>query len=102
MIYFQSWAGGTSSSQSGIKLKFLPLQIWILTTIVFIGKHVFKKYRLSLTVSLKERRKLLLFFRSTFLEISRPGGGRGNPLQYSSLERGAWQATVHRVTKSWT
>ena len=35
-----------------------------------------------------------------------PGGGRGNPLQYSCLEnpmdRGAWQATVHRVAKSWT
>ena len=30
-----------------------------------------------------------------------PGGGHGNPLQYSSLEnpmdRGAWQATVHRA-----
>ena len=35
-----------------------------------------------------------------------PGGGHGNPLQYSCLEnpvdRGAWQATAHRVTKSWT
>ena len=35
-----------------------------------------------------------------------PGGGNGNPLQYSCLEspmdRGAWQATVQRVTKSWT
>ena len=33
------------------------------------------------------------------------GGGNGNPLQYSCLEnmdRGAWQATVHGVTKSWT
>ena len=33
-----------------------------------------------------------------------PGGGFGNPLQYSLLEnhmeRGAWQATVHRVTES--
>ena len=33
-------------------------------------------------------------------------GGNGNPLQYSCLEnpmgRGAWQATVHGVTKSWT
>ena len=33
-----------------------------------------------------------------------PGGGRDNPHQYSCLEnpmdRGAWQATVHRVTKS--
>ena len=32
------------------------------------------------------------------------GGGHGNPLQYSCLEnpmdRGAWQATVHRVSKS--
>ena len=33
-----------------------------------------------------------------------PGGGNGNPLQYSCLEnsmgRGAWQASVHRVAKS--
>ena len=35
-----------------------------------------------------------------------PGEGNGNPLQYSCLEnptdRGAWQATVHGVAKSWT
>ena len=35
-----------------------------------------------------------------------PGGGHGNPLQYSCLEnpmdRGAWWATVHGVSKSWT
>ena len=41
-----------------------------------------------------------------------PGSGRspeevnGNPLQHSCLEnsmdRGAWKATVHRVTKNWT
>ena len=34
-----------------------------------------------------------------------PGGGHGNPLEYPFLEnpmdRGAWQATVHRVPKSW-
>ena len=33
-----------------------------------------------------------------------PGGGHGNPLQYSCLEnpmdRGSWQATVHGVTNS--
>ena len=33
-----------------------------------------------------------------------PGGGHGNPVQYSCLEnpmdRGAWQATVHRVVES--
>ena len=32
-----------------------------------------------------------------------PGGGSGNPLQYPCLEnpmnRGAWGATVHRVTE---
>ena len=36
-----------------------------------------------------------------------PGGGHGNPLQYSCLEnnpkdRGAWQATVYGVAKSLT
>ena len=35
-----------------------------------------------------------------------PGGGHGNPFQCSCLEnpmdRGAWWATVHRVTKSQT
>ena len=35
-----------------------------------------------------------------------PGGGHGNPLQYSYLEnpmdRGAWWSTVPGVVKSWT
>ena len=35
-----------------------------------------------------------------------PREGHGNPLQYSCLEnsmdRGAWQATVHGLAKSWT
>ena len=35
-----------------------------------------------------------------------PGGGHGNPLQYSCLENpkdnGAWWAMVHWVTNSWT
>ena len=35
-----------------------------------------------------------------------PGGGHGNPLQYSSLEnptdRGTSRATVCKLTKSWT
>ena len=35
-----------------------------------------------------------------------PGGGHGNPLQYSCLEnpmgRRAWWATAHMVSKSWT
>ena len=35
-----------------------------------------------------------------------PGGGNGNPLQYSCqenpMDRGAWWATVHGVAKSQT
>ena len=34
-----------------------------------------------------------------------PGERNGNPFQYSylkkTMDRGAWQATVHGVTKSW-
>ena len=35
-----------------------------------------------------------------------PGGGNGNPLQYSCpgnpMDREAWQVTIHEVTKSCT
>ena len=35
-----------------------------------------------------------------------PGGGHGNPLQYSCLEdpmdRGGWQAAGHGVAERWT
>ena len=35
-----------------------------------------------------------------------PGGGKGNPFQYSCLgnpmDKGAWWAIVHGVAKSWT
>ena len=41
-----------------------------------------------------------------YLSSLNPGGGNGNPLQYSCLEnamdREAWQATVHDVTESQT
>ena len=34
-----------------------------------------------------------------------PGGGKGNPLQYSCLgnpmDIGAWKVAVHSITKSW-
>ena len=37
--------------------------------------------------------------------MAKPREGNGNPLQYPCLEnpmdRRAWQATVHEVTKSW-
>ena len=38
--------------------------------------------------------------------VRSPGEGNGNPLHYSCLEnfmgRGAWQATVHGITKNQT
>ena len=45
--------------------------------------------------------------RGSIPELGRsPGGRNGNSLQYSCLEnpidRGTWQATVHRVSKSQT
>ena len=47
--------------------------------------------------------KLFIVFSSNMLKI--PWARYSNPLQYScldnSMNRGAWQAMVHRVTKSW-
>ena len=48
-----------------------------------------------------------LRYKVSILGLGRfPGVGNGNPLHYSCLEnsmdRGAWWAMVHRVTKSWT
>ena len=41
-----------------------------------------------------------------FNEVLKPGEGNGNPPQCSYLQnprdRGAWQATVYGVAKSWT
>ena len=50
------------------------------------------------------RRRTRCGFNPWVQKITR--GGHGNPLRYSCLEnpmdRGAWQAAVHGVTKSWT
>ena len=44
---------------------------------------------------------------SSILGLGRsPGGGLGNPLQYSCLDDpmdgGPWQAAVHKVAENWT
>ena len=40
---------------------------------------------------------------SSILGLGRSSGvGNGTPLQYSSIDRGAWWATVHVATKSKT
>ena len=45
--------------------------------------------------------------RGSILGLRRsPGGGNGNPLQYSCqdkpMDRGTWKSTVNGVAKSWT
>ena len=61
------------------------------------GAHV--KYRSANTEDMRDAGSVPGSGRSS-------GGGNDNPLQYSWLEnpmdRGAWQATVHEVAKSWT
>ena len=46
----------------------------------------------------------VVFMSKCDFSVRSPGGGHDNPRQYSCLEnpmdRGAWQATVHRFTKS--
>ena len=43
---------------------------------------------------------------SSSIPVRSPGGRHGNPIQYycteNLMQRGAWQATVHRVAKSQT
>ena len=47
-----------------------------------------------------------LYCHEIYTEARSPGGGHGSPLEYSCLEnsmdRGAWWASVHGITKSWT
>ena len=45
-------------------------------------------------------------FRRQEMWVLSPGEGHGNPLCYSSqkssMDRGAWWDTVHRIARSWT
>ena len=60
------------------------------------------KYYLNKTFKFQHGRKL-----DVQMIVERSSGGEnGNPLQYfcleNSMDRGAWRATVHGVTKCWT
>ena len=69
-----------------------------------VGTYIFK--RASLMVLVVKNTPANAGDTSSVPGLGRfPGGGHGNPLQYSCLEnlmdREAWQATV-QVAKSWT
>ena len=55
---------------------------------------------------MKDLLKVLKFVRGRAMTCFHCEEGNGNPLQCSCLENpmdgGAWQATAHGVTKSWT
>ena len=61
----------------------------------------------SLRIISKRPRNRIYFCTKNYKEIKYLiGEGNGTPLQYSCLEtpmdRGAWQAAVHGVTRNWT
>ena len=76
------------------------LKLWVQWKLVFPGGTVVK----NPPANARDPNKRL-GFNPWFRKIP-PGGGHGNPLQYSCLEnpmdRGLWQATVQRVTKNQT
>ena len=72
-----------------------------------LGSAVFKKFLRSLeSNSLFKKNFYWSIVDLQFCISFRCGGGRGNPLQYfcleNSMDRGAWQAAVHGVAKSWS
>ena len=81
------------------------------------GEEKLEEFGSKVQISFKKKKILLLFygkesaFNAGVLGLipgsgRSPGEGNGNPLQYSCLEnsmdRGAWWAPVHGVSKSWT
>uniref|UniRef100_A0A8C6CY56 Transmembrane 9 superfamily member n=1 Tax=Moschus moschiferus TaxID=68415 RepID=A0A8C6CY56_MOSMO len=124
------WIEGSSSAISfGTLIGILALWFGISVPLTFLGAYVGSFQKFDYPVSTNQiprqiphqaftRRPLFssivggvlpfgcIFIQLFFILNNPPGGGKGNPLQYSCLEnlmdRGAWWATVHGVTKSWT
>ena len=72
-----------------------------------ILKHPFREVQVALVVKNQPVNTGDIGVSGSIPESERsPGGGYGNPLQYSCLEnlmdREAWWPTIHGVTKSWT
>ena len=106
---FPLWLTGLISLQSkGLSRLFSSTTVW---------KHQFSVLSLlygPTLISVHEdwqNHSLIVWLSAKYLGsipgLSRsPGEGNGNPFQYTYLgnpmERGAWQATVHGISKSWT
>ena len=86
-----------------MKIKLISLADWHSRCFIFGGKTRGRSFGYqSIRLPMQETRRC-----GSISWVGRfPGGGNGNPLQLSCLEnsmdRGAWWAIVHGVTKSWT
>ena len=88
-------------------LKSRPEWVWILTGwIIFFSLFYFSRQCRQCGIDNKPTLCMMLTSAPPRVQKVCPGGGHSNPLQYSCLEnpmdRGPWQATVHRVTESRT
>ena len=72
---------------------------------IALTRRTFVDKVMSLLLNMLSRLVITFLPRSKRL-LNIIGGGHGNPLQYSfmknPMDRGAWQATVHGLAKSWT
>ena len=105
------WECRVLTTQGGSSITFLKCHI-IVTSIAdkptsreFIGISIYMQSPLQICVLRKNQLKfrILRFYK---YQKAQYGEGNGTPLQYSCLgnpmDRGAWQAAVHGVTKSRT
>ena len=78
--------------------------LWLLAFFMIQLSHLYMTTGKTITLTIPLLAKWCHCFLICCLGLF--GEGNGNPLQYSCLEnsmdRGAWQATIHRVTKSQT
>ena len=90
-----------ASGSPGLKLRWLWSQKRVSVMVVSVGRNV-SGTPLPKASHRSKPKSRSGEIDSTFSE--KPGVGNGNPFQYSCLEnpmdRGAWWATVHEVTKS--
>ena len=103
-----SFSGSLNPASGGLLMRFM-IFFGVKNTVIFLllGVSVLEASQVALVV------KNLPAKAGDMRDVSlipgsgrSPGGGHGNPLQYSCLEnpmdRGVWKAIVHRVPKSQT
>ena len=104
-----SWIENMPNAQFGPRMVLPPVETWNCTSlwIEFLGHRVGLASQVELVVKNPPANAGVIRGSGSIPGWGRsPGGGYGNPLQYSCLEnpmaRGAWQATIRRATQSCT